>query len=106
MSKNFEDMLQEALDDMDSETSEEEVSEPELPRISPADRIKNLIDIREYIAKIVESPTIQKKDAYQAINLLPAIDKKIMEYVLSDEFKEMLGITETPTVAVKSAFKK
>lgn len=68
--------------------------------------IKDLIDIREYLAKIVESPTVPKKEAYQAINLLPFIDRKILTYVLSDDFKFSVGADEKDIEAVKSALKK
>lgn len=68
--------------------------------------IKDLIDIREYIVKIVESPSVQKKDAYAAVNLVPLLDKKILEYILSDDFKASLGVGEKPTETVKSALKK
>jgi len=68
--------------------------------------IKDLIDIREYIVKIVESPSVQKKDAYAAVNLVPLLDKKILEYILSDDFKSSLGIGDKPLETVKSALKK
>ncbi len=68
--------------------------------------IKDLIDIRDYVSRIVESTTVPKKDAYQALNLIPFIDKKIMEYVLSDKFKDAVGALDKPTEPVKSALKK
>ena len=106
MSKRFEEMLEEAIEDMEQEDPVEDQYEPDPPKDSPADRIKNLIDIREYVAKIVESPTVPKKKAYAAINLLPAIDEKILDYVLSDDFKQLLGVGEVTTTTVRSAFKK
>lgn len=68
--------------------------------------IKDLIDIREYIVKIVESPSVQKKDAYAAVNLVPIIDKKILSYILSDDFRESLGAPDPVSGAIKSALKK
>jgi hypothetical protein len=68
--------------------------------------IKDLIDIRKYLSTIAESSTIPKKEAYQALNLIPFIDKRIMGYILSDEFKDAVGANEKITEPVKSALKK
>ncbi len=69
-------------------------------------RIKDLIDIRNYMASVIESPTVPKKEAYQAINMLPSIDKKIFSFILSDEFKAAVGFDSNTTESVKSALKK
>lgn len=68
--------------------------------------INDLIDIRNYVVKMAESPTVSNKEAHQAINLLPFIDKKILEHILSDDFKRLIGATDKPLEAAKSALKK
>jgi hypothetical protein len=89
-----------------SEGKYEEVADEEVkPRVSIKD-IKDLIDIREYMSKIAESSTVPKKDAYQTINLLPYVDKKIIAYILSDDFREAIGANDRSPEPIKSSLKK
>lgn len=93
-------------DDRLSYQDEEDIADEEVvPRISIKD-IKDLIDIREYMSKIAESSTVPKKDAYQTINLLPFVDKKIIAYILSDDFRAAIGADDKPIETIKSSLKK
>ena len=92
-------------DFLDEDKNDDEADEEVVPRISIKD-IKDLIDIREYMSKIAESSTVPKKDAYQTINLLPFVDKKIIAYILSDDFKNAIGANDKPTETIKSSLKK
>lgn len=54
----------------------------------------NLISVRNYIAIVIESGTIEKKVSHALAHLLPDVDKMITSQILSDQFREVLGLVE------------
>jgi len=61
-------------------------------------KIANLIQVRDYVYRSIENPTIDRATSNQLNNMLIMIDKKIIAAVVSDDFKAQIEFDKADKV--------
>lgn len=59
--------------------------------------IQALIDIKYYLVNAVNNFNIDKTKIHQLMNLVSLVDKKLVDALLSDDFKHYVGFEEKPS---------
>lgn len=65
--------------------------------------IVDLIKIRDYVINSIALPTIDRKTVNELNNMLLLLDKRIIEMICSDEFKDYIGYTKVQEVKEAAA---
>lgn len=69
-------------------------------------QLADLVTIRQYIVNAAEYHTVEKSAAIEMTRILPLVDKKLVEIILSKNFKEFIGyVPKAPTKDIKSGLK-
>lgn len=60
--------------------------------------LTNLINIRDYVANIINSPTIDRLTVKEMNNTLLLLDKKIINIIKTPEFKDYINYDDVKQV--------
>lgn len=63
--------------------------------------VASLISIRTYVIMMVENLYVDNAKAKELRKLLPLIDKKIVDQLLSDEYKTLFGANDLEALPTK-----